>query len=114
MPARLLLVFALLFAFTIQSFVTETHIHPAGYGQPTLLQHPLGGADKPANLPSGDDSSNCPLCKEISLGGQFVGPGWLVLAVPVQPVSLLNAIAVSLPPAIHAPFRWRSRAPPGN
>ena len=108
---RLLFIAFMLLAFTVQTFVTQTHIHATAYGAPTAL-HLTDGPAKPGNLPSNDDSTNCPLCKEILQSGHFVGTAWLVFSLPAQAASSLEPVAALRPATSHAAFRWHSRAPP--
>jgi len=109
-PVRLLRILGLVFALTLQGFVTQTHIHSLTHGLSALQQK----GDPSKSLPDRDDSANCPLCKEIVQSGHFLGSAWLVLAGPAQSVVLLESAAALVPPTAHSSFLWRSRAPPRN
>lgn len=109
---RVTIVALVLFAFTTLNFLTQSHIHPASNEQSAAALHLKNGPAKPGNLPLGDDSMNCPLCKEILQSGQFFGSAWLVFALPAHVVSSFEIGSISKPRTTQSSFRWNSRAPP--
>jgi hypothetical protein len=111
-PVRLLLVAFVLLAFSVQSFLTQSHVHPIIHDRAAVALHLNIGPAKPGNLPLGDDSMNCSLCKEILQSGHFLGSALLVFALPAQVVSAFETAKIPEPPTTHTSFRWNSRAPP--
>ena len=110
--ARLLLIALVLFASTAQNFLTQSHIHPVSRDRAGVALQLSDAPAKPGNLPVGDDSQNCQLCKEFAQSGQFLGGTWLAFALPAQLVSSLETGIISKWIATYASFRWNSRAPP--
>jgi len=107
---RRALVYAFLAAFTLQSFVVQTHIHFA----PDALEHAAAGTthDGHDRYPPGDDPANCPICQEMLHTGQFITPFAQSLLPPTFAVSTI-AIVDSAFHFISAPSHsWRGRAPP--
>jgi len=119
------LVFALL-AVAVQIFIIQTHTHRqmlTGLSTPTFAAAgEISSAGSIANepgiprgqLPSGDDSANCPLCQGFAHSGQFIHGGAVLAYIPawisVQFIVFRDALPV-LPAVSHS---WRGRAPPQN
>jgi hypothetical protein len=105
---RLLVTFFALFAFSLQTYIGQTHIHLA----PDSLAAVAGHKQAPDKFPANGDPANCPICQEVLHDGQFVTPAAAMLLPPSVAASVIE-IAAPLPrlgPATsHA---WRSRAPP--
>lgn len=120
LPARLgrawlAMALAVLFAFSWQSVVVETHVHPAagagaglpfarGDAAPRLRDDP-GPAKAPAS---------CPLCREQAQAGHALPPPPIVL--PVPPAGRLAPrptapLAGAGPRHVHV---WYSRGPPAS
>lgn len=108
------LLFLTLFAFTWQSFVTQTHRHAGARGAALALAVQAPGAaalEKGGQVPA-DTPDNCPICQEIAHGGAYLLPAPIAFQPPPAlaawfAVTLLLALA--LRQQSHA---WRSRAPP--
>jgi len=103
---RLAVTCVLLLAFALQSFVTQTHFHPAAVSE-------RAPAVQSAATPAGHDAIACPLCQAIAVAGAFLTPG-LSSAQPPAALALLASgpaavIGLAVTPA---GFSWRSRAPP--
>jgi len=114
--ARLAITLVALFAFTLQSFVTQVHIHKLASGNIAAAQFDSGktsfGNQKQGKSPTRDDPANCPLCQEILLAGHFVTPSpvaWTPLSVETFTVPI--AIVVATIPQTYS-HSWKSRAPP--
>ena len=119
------LAFALL-AVAVQIFVIQTHTHRqmlASLNTPAFAAAAdIASAGSVANepgiprdqLPSGDDSANCPLCQGFAHSGQFIHGGAVLAYIPawisVQFIVFRDALPV-LPAVSHS---WRGRAPPQN
>jgi len=100
---RVFFALLLLMTFSVQSYLTQTHIHFA----PSMAQK-----QAPGKLPSKDDPANCPVCQEMMQAGHFVTPAAASLLLPSAQVSVIEIatpVAVIAQAASHA---WRSRAPP--
>ncbi len=103
----------LLLSFTLQSYITETHIHGVAFS--------TGGASivkiinkAPANdqAPTDRDSSSCPFCQAIASAGLFFTPAAPVLLLPSQ--TAVIAAPLGLAGVAYRAFAqgWRSRAHP--
>jgi len=108
---RLAITFFALFAFAVQSYVTQVHIHgaphvAAGYA----LDKDVG--QKPDKFPPSDDPANCPICQEILHAGHYVTPSAAILPLPVAaPFTIARIVEVVTIAAIYS-HGWKSRAPP--
>lgn len=114
--ARLSLAFVLAMAFTLQCYVTQTHIHvgatAATAGFVLDQRAALKGAQPDKQSPAGDDSTNCLFCQEMLYAGQYVAPAAVVFVLPAQSVSFVPpsiAVARVIARASHS---WQGRAPP--
>jgi hypothetical protein len=118
--ARLAVTFLALFSFTVQSYLTQTHIHI-----PPALAHlgVVGGvagkapASKASNIPkdkypASEDPANCPLCQEIMHAGLYVVPAAAALVLPT--VAAVVAVPfIETVTHFRAPSHiWQGRAPP--
>jgi hypothetical protein len=101
----------LLLAFTLQSFITQVHIHGTIGGGAAAVET-LGSGLSHSKNPAQNDTSDCPLCQAITHAGAFSAPSAPVLALPVSlaetaaPILLAGAIGTI------SPHPWHSRAPP--
>jgi len=110
---------AALIALCLQTLVVQTHIHlPRGGGTAlALITQTDEGASAPDGgpadrYPAGSDPSNCPLCRELVHGTQFVTPPPAEIAFPIFAAGRLAVYSES-PFASPAPAHgWQSRAPP--
>ena len=117
--ARLILTFVTLFAFGLQSYLTQTHIHhPPVIGQLALAGDiPMTGepAKSPGDTdkyPANQDPANCPLCQEIALAGYFVAPAAVLLVLPTAAaVATFDFAEITLPSRAPS-HNWQGRAPP--
>jgi hypothetical protein len=107
---RLAITFLALLAFSVQSYVTQTHIHgaPASSG--------IAKAEQPAQphdrYPANDDPANCPICQEILHAGHYVTPAAVAVLLPSVAVSTI-AIVLDVPIALRSvSHSWHGRAPP--
>ncbi|HEY3637002.1 MAG TPA: hypothetical protein VGK90_02535 [Rhizomicrobium sp.] len=102
-----------LLAFTLQSFVTQTHIHwtPQASAATTvakLVQNPVS----PIKSPFEKDTSACPFCQAIVHAGAFFASGAPLLVLPAAWTDYVIPLLIA--PMAGAPdaHSWRSRAPP--
>jgi hypothetical protein len=102
---RLLVTLFALFAFSLQTYIGQIHIHlgpDAGIGQ----KH------APDKFPANGDPANCPICQEVLHHGQFVTPSSAALLPPMFTVSIVSIVAPVTVIARVVSHGWRSRAPP--
>jgi hypothetical protein len=100
----------LLLAFTLQSFLTQTHIHGApGIGGFAVVKI-LSRTPSPVKAP--DTGTDCPICQAITHAGAFFTPAapsvllsvsWVESIAPVIIVDTIETIST---------HPWQSRAPP--
>lgn len=104
-----------LFAFTLQSFVTQTHLHFIRDANDIALEQMIGGAgdvSAKAKARAGNESQHCPICEEMWLAGTYVTPAAAFLALPHATVSVVEVV-LSAPQHVQAVSHdWRGRAPP--
>jgi hypothetical protein len=100
---------AALLAFTWQSFVTQTHIHPEA--PPGTVTHVVGAQLTPTQ-PTPERPIDCPICHAAALSGHYLTPGPALVLAPVV-ITVWRFTTTALAPSrsdrSHA---WRSRAPP--
>ncbi len=111
---RLGVTWILLLAFTLQAYITQTHVHLASSAAdraPVVAAGVAAFAQRPA--PKGDETIACPFCQAIASAGAFVGPAALILGPPAgwAAAGAPAPVAAGLQLA-SAGFSWRSRAPP--
>jgi hypothetical protein len=99
-------------AFTLQSFVTQTHIHGSGSaGGDTNIVKVLKGP-APAQSPLDSSDNACAFCQAIAHSGAFFAPvAPVVLPPSVWTMPALLPIVVSVSHNVLA-HSWQSRAPP--
>lgn len=97
----------LLITFTLQSYITQTHIHNAAPAAVTKIFAPSHG-----KAPLDDNPVDCPFCQAVAHDGPF--------HLPTVPLLILSVTFVELaPPALRLhrateafAHIWQSRAPP--
>jgi hypothetical protein len=107
---RLLLVAAMLLAFAVQGYATQTHIHPQG-DRAGVASLSLGKTGH-IKYPPGDNPVNCPLCQQMSHAGQYVVPAWLAAFLILNAVSVIEIGTLPLPRFDTVSHSWRGRGPP--
>ena len=111
---RLAVTWALLLAFALQSYVTQTHLHPAAVPERAGAAQSVGHAVALPAPPAGEEAIACPLCQAIAAAGSFLAPSLSSTQPPAMLALLLAAgpAAVAGLAATPLGFAWRSRAPP--
>ncbi|HWY60685.1 MAG TPA: hypothetical protein VNW15_02170 [Rhizomicrobium sp.] len=109
--SRLVLTGFMLFAFLLQSYATQSHIHfsPDASTVAKITADQTAPAKK--NTPGNDNPDNCPLC-QLLYGGQYVAPDALVFFLPMVAVSVIEAVQGAMPHYDAVSHSWRGRAPP--
>lgn len=96
-------------AFALQSYATQTHIHPA----PSVTgRAAIEKVTSDGKAPFENGAASCPVCQAIVHSGVFSSPmppllllpAWSVLAVLVRPARTISSSATTQ--------GWQSRAPP--
>ena len=123
--ARRLITFLALFAFSIQTFVVQTHVHiPPSSSVSGSLEYAGNATDQTAKAVAADpdagphdkypidsDPANCPLCQEMVQAGHFITPTAILLLlvfVVIANVAIYNdSIRISAPS-----HYWQGRGPP--
>jgi ABC-type arginine transport system permease subunit len=109
---RLAVTLFVLLAFTLQSYVTQIHIHGASWS--TAVTADMAKVPQPGKTPAGDDQGTCPLCQIIAHAGQFITPSAVAIALPAL-AALHVAIEKDTATVTHSTSHsWKSRAPPRN
>lgn len=101
--SRFFLALLLLVTFSLQSYLTQTHIHTGSA---------VAQKQAPGKLPNKDDPANCPICQEMLQAGHFVTPSAASLLLPSAQVSVFRIVTRAVVVAQSASHAWRSRAPP--
>jgi hypothetical protein len=108
--ARRMVVFLAVLALALQSYITQTHIHDAGFGgagKITTTQSSI-----PGKTPVHDSQADCPFCQAMIHAGVFAAPAAPLLNLPI---TLVQTVALVLAPrAVSSAVThdWQSRAPP--
>lgn len=100
----------LLVAFSLQSFVTQTHIHGA-FGAGAAVAARVNAATH-KNAPLENGKAECPFCQAVVHAGAFYAPAAQTLVLPVswaKMAALLFAVETFVSVSSHL---WQSRAPP--
>jgi hypothetical protein len=100
-----------LLAFTLQSFITQTHIHGV-FGGGNAAAKVLASGSPHGKAPGQNSSADCPFCQAITHAGAFAAPSAPSLILPVSLAEigapLLLAAIIGIAPSLP----WHSRAPP--
>ena len=121
--AKLALTFVALFAFLVQSFITQTHVHFSAQADAPFAVSDAGGTAAKSNtgdprqrdhrgVPSKEDPAHCPFCQQIAVAGAFLSPFIATLQLPTVvglPPQISTAVTVATQQVSHI---WQGRAPP--
>ena len=102
----------LLAAFTLQSYVTQTHIHGTALDSAAVVKVLAEAPAQGGSAPIDKSEQDCPFCQAIVHAGAFFTPAAPILLPPVLWAQLIApVIAVSAVAAAPA-HDWLSRGPP--
>jgi hypothetical protein len=103
----------LLLAFSLQSYITQTHFHDGAPGEAGLVKSLIAGATAPlhSRLP-GDNPVDCPFCQAVANAGAYAMPVTLFLFLALVFSEYAAAPMTNRARADIAAHNWRSRAPP--
>ena len=111
--ARNILALLLAFAFALQSFLTQTHIHGVHISfDGSAIVKIDSGSSGGSKAPADNSPLDCPYCQAIAHSGLFFMPAAPLFRLPVELAQTIIApefIQVLKSAAI---LRQRSRAPP--
>ena len=97
----------ILISFTLQSYITQTHIHNVA---PAVIAKTVSHA--PGKAPVDDNPMDCPFCQAVAHDGMFfipTSPLLFLSAVWIEMTALDLWLAASSGERAH---NWQSRAPP--
>jgi hypothetical protein len=102
-----------LFAFALQSFITQTHIHGAfgGAGDVQIVKT-LASAPSHNNKAPAENAADCPFCQAITHAGAFFMPSAPALPLPITWAQMLTPFVVARAIDGFSSHPWQSRAPP--
>lgn len=103
------------FAFLLQSFVTQTHIHNDFLIAPATgsTQAALPDQDGTKHQPTApDDEKHCPFCQEMVHAGAYLTPAPAVFVLPSYSVIAGPVAYVARAYVDVASHFWRGRGPP--
>jgi hypothetical protein len=101
-----------LFAFTLQSYVTQSHIHDGLRGSGAIATV-KSDAKAPSHRksPLDDNPLNCSICQAVAHAGAFLMPATLPL-LPALSAELATPFIALRAVGAGAMHDWQSRAPP--
>ena len=106
------LVLLTLVAFTLQGFLTQTHIHQIASGGTAAVDLFDGVPAKGDKAPAKNTDQNCPLCQQFASAGNFVTPSAAAVLAPTLSVSVIQLVVLPTAQRIAITHIWRGRAPP--
>ena len=111
-PARCFVVFIAVFAFALQSYVTQTHIHDASQVFGGVAKIAATQSPAPGKAPSHDNKADCPLCQAVIHAGIFVSPATPLLHLPFTLIETVVPVLTLAAASNATAHDWQSRAPP--
>ena len=111
LPSRLIALVAV-FAFALQAYIAETHIHSGSLDFDGSVKTSLPKSSEAGKTSPKDDGQDCPFCKAVAQSSFFVAPPTGVQPLPaasIKTVAFVYIEQVAFDPVAHA---WLSRAPP--
>ena len=103
----------LLFAFTLQCYATQIHIHgapPASFG--TSVGRLAEGTGHQGKSPGAPDPADCAICQAIAHTGLFFTPATPLPALPAWVAHVAPPLRGHAILRVAATHNWLSRAPP--
>lgn len=107
--ARRIVVFVAVFAFALQSYIAQVHIHGASQGTGQLA---AAQSHEPGKTPVHDGQTDCPFCQAIIHAGVFVAPAAPLLNLPFALIETVVPVVVPRAASNTVAHDWQSRAPP--
>lgn len=105
----------MLFAFTLQSYATQIHIHGPSHAIDRIsIAKVSGKTGTHGESPSAPDTNDCPICQAIAHNGVFFAPVAPLLLLPAWVAQVSPPVSLRTVAGPAAPHDWFSRAPPQN
>lgn len=101
----------LLVAFTLQSFVTATHIHGV-FDRGATRAAVVASAPAHKNAPADNGKAECPFCQAIVHAGAFYAPPVQILVLPLSWARIATSVFAAETFLSVSSHLWQSRAPP--
>ena len=98
-------------AFTLQSFIMQTHIHGA-FGDRIGLAATVTNAPAHKNAPAENGTADCPFCQAIVHAGAFYAPSAPSLVLPIPRAKTAAPFFIVEAIGRVSSYLWQSRAPP--
>ena len=108
------IVWVVLLAFTLQSLITQTHIHNVFADAGGPVAKTLANGALHSKRPAQDSTNYCPFCQAITHAGVFSAPSAPCLIVPISLVDTAAPVFLAAVISIASSHPWHSRAPPGR
>jgi len=108
LPGWRLIAILVMLAFTLQSYVAQTHIHEAAPPASAALIKNLGHNKSPVD----NSPLDCPFCQAVAHDGAFFVPDAPILFLAAQWVAMAAPHFFLADHSADANHSWRSRAPP--
>jgi hypothetical protein len=105
---RLVLLVFVAAALFLQSYATQTHIHPQTH---LVVASAHADYQNKSHQPVGDDTDNCPLCHSL-YSGQYITPSLAATFLPILAVSIIDVSYGAVLPVAALSHSWRGRGPP--
>jgi hypothetical protein len=96
-----------LLAFTVQSYVAQTHFHDAGLAGTAIAKN-LGQKKSPVD----DNPLNCPFCQAVAHAGAIFLPGTPLLFLSAQWIETAAPHFILRDNEAAPTHSWQSRGPP--
>ena len=100
-----------LLAFTLQSFIMQTHIHGA-YGDRIALAATVTNVPAHKKAPAENGTADCPFCQAIVHAAAFYAPSAPGLVLPISAAKTAVPFFVVETIGRFSSHLWHSRAPP--
>lgn len=107
-PARRFVVFIAVFAFALQSFVAQTHIHAESLAGIVKI----AATSTSGKAPVDHSQADCPFCQAVMHVGSVVASAPPLLRLPYSWVETAALVLTAATISGSTAHDWRSRAPP--
>ncbi len=104
--ARRFVVFVAVFAFALQSFIAQTHIHAEALAGTAKVAATSGQA------PIDHSQADCPFCQAVTHVGSVVASAAPLLRLPFSWVETAALVLTAVAMSGSTAHDWQSRAPP--
>jgi hypothetical protein len=109
-PARRFVVFLAVFAFALQSFIAQTHIHAEPLALGGIVK--IASASSPDKAPVDHSQADCPFCQAVVHVGSIVASAPPLLRLPFSWVETTALVFTAVAISGSTAHDWQSRAPP--